>query len=259
MNNVLIELAAENFLYAVQARSDIGGREEQQDRAYLHIDQGQIFAAVCDGMGGGLNGRLAAETAISSLRASYAGFLTNGAADVPAFLWRAMHTADKAVSAALSGTGGGTTMAAAIISHYRMYWISAGNSRLYIMRSGELLQATRDHNYRLRLDEVLRREEITPELYAKELSRGDALISYLGMGGIGLFDLTQTAFELHPHDIILLTTDGLFRALSEDGLRQITISDLPISRKADHLLRQATGTADQNALDNTTFIMMEAL
>lgn len=252
-------MASENLLYAIQARSEIGGHEEQQDRAYLHIGDNQIFAAVCDGMGGGPNGSVAAETAVFSLRASYATCPTNGAADIPAFLRKVMRIADKAVSVALSGAGGGTTMAATIISQRRMYWISAGDSRLYIMRSGELLQATRDHNYRLRLDEMLRRKEITPDAYARELTRGDALISYLGMGGVSLFDLTQTAFELRPHDIILLMTDGLFHAVSEDDLRRIILSDLPISRKADHLLEQAAGTADRTVLDNITFIIMEAL
>ena len=67
MDNIFLDVASENRSYAVQARSDIGGREEQQDRAYLHVDQDRIFAAVCDGMGGGPNGGLASETAVSSL------------------------------------------------------------------------------------------------------------------------------------------------------------------------------------------------
>lgn len=259
MDNIFLDVASENRSYAVQARSHIGGREEQQDRAYLHVDQDRIFAAVCDGMGGGPNGRLASETAVSSLRASYVGFPGDEAADVPDFLRQAMYAADQAVRAALPGRGGGTTMTAAIVLHSKMHWVSVGDSRLYIMRSGELLQATRDHNYRLRLDEMLRQEELTPEAYDAQLSRGDALISYLGMGGITLFDLTQTAFELRSGDVVLLATDGLFRALSEDELREILRSDLPAAQKADQLLEQAAGTGDRSALDNITFIMMEAL
>lgn len=65
VNNITIEQIAKPNHYSIVARSDIGDREQQQDQAYLNINGDCIFAVVCDGMGGTLDGEIASKTAVS--------------------------------------------------------------------------------------------------------------------------------------------------------------------------------------------------
>jgi len=258
MNHIWIEKNLPGSHYCAAVRNDIGGRSSQQDYAYLNIDRSDIFAVVCDGMGGESCGEIAAEIAVGSMREAYFEYRVQGDHDIPAFLFRAMAAADRAVFEKLNGRSGGTTMVAAFLCNGSLYWVSVGDSRLYIMRSGELLQVTRDHNYRLRISERLARGEITPERYRNEDPRGDALISFLGIGGVQLYDLTQTAFPLQPGDLLLLTTDGLCKSLPQERLRGLLIPGIPLSEKSDALLRASIGAMNRHKQDNTTFIIIEA-
>lgn len=244
--------------YLVEARSVIGGRAEQEDFGCLCTSRDGLFAVLCDGMGGLANGALASKTAAMSMRDSYASYIVDGAKNSSQFLYHAMLRADRAVAAQFAGRAG-TTLVAIAVSGRGMNWISVGDSRLYIMRSGELLQVTRDHNYRLRLNELLQLGKISPEQYALEMDRSGALISYIGKGSINLFDLTQHAFILAPHDMILLATDGLFNMLAPDDLGSILNLPLSLAQKADRLIRSGADRDNISAQDNTSFILVEAL
>lgn len=256
--NIITEGPLNSPNYLVETRSVIGSRAEQEDCGYLCVNEDGLFAVLCDGMGGLANGALASKAAAMSMRDSYADYLVNGAKGSFRFLYRAMVCADRTVATQFAG-GAGTTLVAIAISEHGMNWVSVGDSRLYIMRSGELLQVTRDHNYRLRLDEMLQLGKISPEKYALEMNRGSALISYIGKGGVDLFDLTQNEFVLEPHDIILLATDGLSNMLTWEDLNNILNLPLPLAQKADLLIRSATDKGDVGMQDNTSFIIVEAL
>lgn len=259
VNNITVEQIAPSIHYSIAARSDIGGREQQQDQAYLNINGDCVFAVVCDGMGGTLDGKLASKTAISTMSHAYTNYRLDKNSDVPAFLYQSMIAADRAVSTKMTRGIGGTTLVSTIISGSQMYWVSVGDSQLYIARSDEILQATRDHNYHLRLNEMLARGELTPDLYEQESMRGASLLSYLGKGSITLYDLTQSAFSLQQGDTILITTDGLSRALSNEDLRTIITSRVTASQKADSLIHQVRCKGAIKPQDNTTFIVIDVI
>lgn len=258
VDNITVNRVADPYPYSVETRSDIGGREQQQDQAYLHIGKEGIFAVVCDGMGGTSDGEIASKVAVSVMRCAYTSYAEEGT-DESTFLYRAMLEADKAVSSTMTHGIGGTTLVSVIISKKQMYWISVGDSKLYIMRSGEIFQATRDHNYRLWLDEMLQRGEIDLNVYEKELERGEALISYIGKGNITLYDLTQSGFALHPGDTILITTDGLTNAISEEEICGIVSLEKSTALKADALVQYVRDKGTEQPQDNTTFIIIDVL
>ncbi len=259
MDNIIIDKFSDNLTCSFAVRSDIGGREQQQDKAYLCIHEDKVFAVVCDGMGGMMDGAVASDIALSSMRQAYVDCHSENGIDVPAFLYQAMISADKAVLTSMTHGLGGTTLVAAIIQRNQMYWASVGDSRLYIIRSGKILQATRDHNYQLRLDEMLKQAEITPDLYQKEMYKGEALLSYIGKGNLTLYDLTQTPLSLQHGDTIMLATDGLFNALSNEDLRSIIMSDISTTQKADSLMQLILKKDNRESQDNTTFILIDII
>lgn len=259
MENIIWDRVSNNSNYVIEARSCIGGRSEQQDFAYLYCDEHNLLAVVCDGMGGTANGDIASRTTIFNIRQAYKEYLLNPNDTPDSFLYHAMTAADREVSKKLDYKPGGTTIVAVLIQDGRLYWLSVGDSRLYILRSGEFVQVTRDHNYLLRLNELQKRGEISEVLYQKESVRGNALISYIGMGNISLFDLTQKAFQLHSGDKLLLTTDGLFSILTSASMKEIIDSQCNSTIRADTMITALSEQAEKEIQDNTTFITIDVL
>ena len=216
------------------------------------------MAIVCDGMGGTEEGAKASRIAVESTQEMLKNYLAKSKGKrIVEFLAETMTTLDSRVSMALGKQRGGTTAVAALIYEGRLYWFSAGDSRLYIIRNGELVQATRDHNYFLRLDEQLSTGEITEEVYKQEAARGEALISYMGVGGLSVYDLTNVPFELREGDILLLTSDGLYKAIPEELIKYVLNGNNSLAAKADMLISQIAVLKNSVVLDNTTFALIK--
>lgn len=232
----------------------IGGRKYQEDSLHVGMTRaGALAAVVCDGMGGLQGGAQASAIAVKQLFA-YIQDLTE-AENVGEFLKQAAQHADLDITDSASGgaSSGGTTSVMVMIMGTVAYWMSVGDSRIYILRSHELHQITRDHNYELELKYAVQAGDISPE-EAASAERPDALISYLGMGGVTLVDTGR--IDLEPGDIILLCSDGLFKALSTNEISQTLDSfGANVSACAQALVTNAVraGGAKQ---DNTTAVVI---
>jgi len=209
--------------YTIVQQSIIGTREEQQDCSFVHCEEDRAFAAVCDGMGGMGYGSKASAVAVTKLRE----LLDQAQAQepIPAFFLRAVDILDEGVVNLKDDKGekcnAGTTIVATAIDHDKLYWLSVGDSRLYILRGNEMARVTRDHNYFLSLKKMKQDAEINTLQFNQEAKRGDALISFIGMGGVQIMDINEIPFQLLPGDIILLTTDGLTKALKDNEILDV--------------------------------------
>ncbi len=259
MENVFISTtqgASENLSFG--ASSFIGDREEQQDCACICANHNVLLAAVCDGMGGASGGKIASSIAISTM---IDRFKSNGNRHIDhpnTFLLGAATKANKLVAKGLNGAVGGSTIVTAMIQDGQLYWFSAGDSRLYIYRKGELLQATRDHNYLLRLNELKRLGKITEEEYIKEKPRGEALISYLGLGNLELYDLALNGVNIISGDVILLATDGLYKIVSDNELRRALSRVISGAESAKELIEEVKKRGINTGRDNATAIVIRA-
>lgn len=108
-----------------------------------------------------------------------------------------------------------TTLVAANIRGNILTVANVGDSRCYIIRSGKVVQITKDHNYAA---ELVRNGSMTAE-EAKHVKSGNTLLRSIG----GDPDVEVDIFEeidLFPGDLVLLCSDGLTRyAESETLLR----------------------------------------
>lgn len=234
-------------------RSEIGTREEQQDYAICFNENNLFVAVVCDGMGGleggYAAGKCAAETFMDIIKKR------DKTESMPSLLLRSVDILDEKVSN-LNGVSAeklnsGTTIVAVIIKNGMLYWLSVGDSRLYLMRQKELVRATRDHNYSLILNSMPQGYIPTEE----EIQKKEALVSYIGIGGIEIMDISRNPVSLLENDKILLTTDGLFKSLTDEQIKLILSNDLDAENVADNLLEAATKSAP-NSRDNSTFIFI---
>lgn len=258
MDNYWIEEKSKDLPYEIQIRSDIGTRANQEDMAYSYVKAPVVCAVVCDGMGGRDRGEDASRVAVETMRSLIDNFDNyHTKEEALEFIKRSIKTLDFSVAKEVGQQGGGTTIVGTIIIGGMLYWFSVGDSRLYILRNDEMVRATRDHNYYLMLNEQLKKGEITQKEYEQEARRGEALISFLGIGGVQVYDLTKEPLALVKGDLLLLTTDGLYKALGENGVNQILRKEASLEEKADELLEQVVAMKGNRKLDNVTFILIK--
>lgn len=259
MENIFIsaeQAASDRFSYG--ASSFIGDRDEQQDCACICVNNYCLLATVCDGMGGANGGKAASSAAISTIIDSFKTVGNRYIESPNSFLYRTASKANKLVAQTLKGSVGGTTIVAAIIQNSKLYWFSAGDSRLYIYRTGDLLQVTRDHNYLLRLDELKRLGKISETQYKEETRRGDALISYLGLGDLELYDLALNGVNIISGDVILLATDGLYKIVPDNELRRVLSRVTTGNKSAKELIEKVKMCSNNAGRDNATAIVIRA-
>lgn len=250
-----------NCNYDIAIASGIGRRESQQDAAYAAATDADVIAVVCDGMGGIAGGQLASETAVEAFLEFYQRYaqlgisngewMQNATAEVDDIVYSLTDSEGKRL-------GAGTTMISVVIHEEQLYWLSVGDSRIYIFRGSEIAQVTNDHNYFLRLNQQKEDGVITAEQYHQEAHNGEALISFIGMGGLMLMDINEEAFCLEPGDVVLLCTDGLYRTVTDDEMKFVLSESADMQEAANHFDELITYRA-LPFQDNYTYILIKKI
>ena len=249
-----------NLPYQVGQALHIGNRKEQQDAldiAELETDGGapRLLAVLCDGMGGMENGAQASALAV---RTMVEDFQAVGDGDIVGFLRQEAHRIDRRIVDELDNgeRSCGTTMVAAAVSDSgALHWLSVGDSRIYILRGQEIVQVTRDHNYFLLLTEQVRSGEITAAEAEQNKDR-EALVSYLGIGGLSLMDINPQPFQLEKNDLVLLCSDGLTKTLSQAQILSF-IQDGPVNLSlCARMLTHKAYELRRGSQDNTSVILI---
>lgn len=238
-----------------------GQRNDQQDEFWFSdiedhqfIAHGGVLAVVADGMGGLEKG---GEASCLAARVFGAAYLDKKSSQtIPNGLKNALDEANEAVCAlshSINEYGNvGTTLVAAVIAGPSLYWLSVGDSRLYLFRQGELTQLTHDHSY----GEKLKAHVAAGLLSAEEADNSPdrhALTSYVGLPVIVEIDSNLKPFCLEPDDWLLLCSDGLHGALTGAEIVE-TLVGTP-QEAADKLIQQVIGKALPHQ-DNVTVAIM---
>ena len=130
--------------------------------------------------------------------------------------------------------------------------------RLYILRDNELVQATTDHNYALSLSEQLKNGNIDRQTYETEMLQGDGLTSFLGVGREMQVDINVRGIPLHSGDRILMTTDGLYKLVSDEEINRILTNFKNIGEAVQALeMKAAHGALKKRTVrDNMTIALV---
>ena len=217
--------------YAV--RSDVGLlREGNEDSAYA----GPHLLAIADGMGGHAAGEVASAVAISALApldASTAGVdMLQALADAVALANASLQEITQSDPAT---EGMGTTLTALLWAGAEVALCHIGDSRAYLLRSGEFYQITHDHTL---VQSLVDEGRLTPEAAASHPQR--SLVMRALQSSIPA-DPDLTMLHAQLGDRYLLCSDGLSDVVSDDTLgktlQQLTDLDEAVDQLIDLAIR----------------------
>lgn|SRR5690606_2865655 len=210
---------------------------------------------VADGMGGHAAGEVASAMAVEIVTRELrvlgdSGTLKDEAAG------RAIGEAVRAANRAIYGRtmeesdkqGMGTTVSALVISNERYTIGQVGDSRVYLMREGSLIQLTKDHSY---VQEQVDAGYLTPE-QARFHPYSNVITRCVGAGSEVQPDVYSGA--VRPGDIFLVASDGLTGMVDDRRLSQLLLSKAAPSRIVDAMIAEANG---RGGLDNITAIVVQ--
>lgn len=238
------------------AASTIGNRETQQDSLFVGEENGCVLAVICDGMGGMQGGELASQLAVEHLtQAFYRGNIKS----IPHFFKQNSMEIDEEIFCLEKDgkyLGAGTTMVAIFIRKDGLHWLSIGDSKIYIYRHGQMVCPVQSHTYQNVLNKLLLEEEITEKQYQAQIHKGDALTSFLGMGGLRQLEINYNPFVYENGDLVLLCSDGLYKCVCEEEIKSVLECSILLEEKVRMLLEKAKKNSD-NHQDNTSIILLE--
>ncbi|MDB5045374.1 MAG: serine/threonine protein phosphatase [Deinococcus sp.] len=228
------------------------GRQRQggvnQDAALaLDLPQGGLYA-VADGMGGHAAGELASNLALDTLSQAY----LDGRGVPPERLTEAVQAANLSVLRHAVGeyVGMGTTLLAVLIDRGAAIVAHVGDSRAYMLRSGELHRLTDDHSW---VAEQVRLGNLT-EAEARDHQWRSVVSNALG--GEERVRLELFGFSLKAGDRLLLCSDGLSGVVDERQLLEL------LSRPStpDQIARTLVNAAnDAGGPDNITAVIVDVI
>jgi len=220
-------------------------RERNED---AYVDRGDIgLWAVADGAGGHESGDVASAAVIAALAdlpngLSAAELLAQVRLRLGAVHLDLQRHAENGARQGIAATTAVVLMARG--EHCACLW--AGDSRAYLLRDGALSQLTRDHS--------VVQELVEAGMLAPEATEGhpQANVITRAIGAEGPLELDKVSARITPGDLLLLCSDGLFKALPE---REIE-SRLSGGDEPEQLIEAALAAG---AKDNVTAVVVHAL
>ena len=218
-------------------------RQRNEDSIIADPDYG--LWAVADGMGGHDDGDHASQSVAAAL-ASVGSAVSPG--DLLARIQDRLDQANRELVAygADQGSVVGSTVVVLLAFERRYACVWSGDSRIYLLRDGQLRQLTKDHS---EVQELIDRGVLNDD-EARTWSGRNAITKALGVDERLEVEVVQGT--LAPDDVFLLCSDGLTAHVPDDELEE-TVAALAPDAAVKALLET---TLERGATDNVSVVIV---
>ncbi|MCA9580660.1 MAG: Stp1/IreP family PP2C-type Ser/Thr phosphatase [Myxococcales bacterium] len=242
--------------------TDIGRRRVINEDAYL-VDDDLGLYVVADGMGGHAAGEVASQVTVETVHGMVkrqAALLDPlGGTASPEQIRAAMRLLESAIQAATyfvfgigqhdpDQQGMGTTVSAIILRGNYGVVAQVGDSRVYLIRQGEVTPLTEDHtlvNWQVKQG-IITEEEAAVSPHKNVITRA--------VGSRDYVQVDTSIVNVHPGDRFLLCSDGLHGYVEEHEIPAII--DLGPSRAIHRFIEIAN---ERGGRDNITAVVAEVI
>jgi PPM family protein phosphatase len=265
----MIRIRRSTLYVAAVTHPGMAGRENEDRLAVSAYRMGEkdptpsVFAIVSDGIGGHRAGEIAAEMAVETI--SHMVAQSDGRQPLDVLDHAIQVTSDAIAAKAKDDTqrlGMGTTCACAWVIGDHLFTASVGDSRIYLLRNGGLMQMTVDHTW---VQEAVEKGILQPE-DARKHPNVHVIRRYLGSAKTPQADnrmrlatdesdtqsRSNQGMRLLPGDVLLLCTDGLTDVVEDDEIEP-AMRGLDLKTAAQTLVDLACARDGQ---DNITVVLV---
>jgi len=226
-----------------------GGREKNEDRMGYSYTRASGLFVLADGMGGHPEGEVAAQLALQTVSALFQKEARPQVRNPSEFLASALMAAHHQIIRYAGERGmldtPRTTLVAAVVQDGAATWVHCGDSRLYLVREGELLVRTRDHSYI---------EQHAAGVIRMEHLNRNVLFTCLGSPTRPVYEVTGPV-PLQQADKVLLCSDGLWGSLSDSQIVRLLWAKA-VGEAVPDLVESALRAGGAHS-DNVTVIALE--
>lgn len=254
-----------DITYDVASVLNRGCRDYQEDAIATDFPIGEDFgyAVLSDGMGGHAAGDVASKIVVTEVfsELKFQSSDVDGlVANVGNVLKCAAISANECMAAHASTNpqtaGMGATLVAPVIVRDSLFWISIGDSPLFLLRNGRLRQLNEDHSLGPHIDYMVR-SGMMPEEVGRNHPDRNALTSVLIGEPIERIDCPDRPFTLNDGDILIVASDGL-QFLSNSQITRIATENAANGSKAiaERMLEELLELDDPEQ-DNVSFSVVK--
>lgn len=257
--------------------TDIGQkRSVNQDSFCIKEYDGAVLAVVCDGMGGAAGGAEASGMACSEFVGVMDEHIAAGTGSgsmsrraVRDMMVKGVSSANEIICARSRESdelrGMGTTLVASLVRDDMVYTVNVGDSRMYIVSGGEILQVSHDHSF---VQYLVDKGKLTPEEARHSINRN---IITRAVGTETTVEADFFATKLPSDDssdyygresgegpqgraYIVLCSDGLTNHVAPETIRDVLSSGADSVEKCTRTLIKMAN--DGGGSDNITAVVL---
>ena len=241
--------------------SDVGRKRQVNEDSYLIEESASLFV-VADGMGGHAAGEIASQLAVNAVT-DFVG-LTNEPHEMTwpfgfnvqiPYEYNVLKTAVllanlKVTQSAEQKTqyaGMGCTLCIVWVRADSAFYCTVGDSRLYLLRRGELRQLSED--------DTLVHEQVKQGLISAEEAKSHRLrhVVTKAVGARGRLDVGVDELRLQPDDLLLLCSDGVTDKVSDVELCRLLAGSTDLKESCKTIIASANEAGGE---DNSTAVLV---
>ena len=180
-----------------------------------------VSFVIADGMGGHNSGDVASKMAVDAVSRNLLQFpqSINEEYEINSIIQKIMKEANLEVYNASNENeaffGMGTTLIVAVIYNKKLIIGHVGDSRVYVLRNGEMIQLTIDHSF---IEELIKNGSLTRDEAENHPNRN---IITRALGCSEDIDVDTYFIDMKENDIFIICTDGLTNMLGENEIKDI--------------------------------------
>jgi PPM family protein phosphatase len=246
-NNSTVGLA----INRLQNEDNYGVKQQQTSNA-----ETMILAVVADGMGGMSQGEVASKLAVQIVLEEPLTPNIKTPEQRHQWLISLFHKVNESVASHVKD--GGTTLSVILAINEQLMIAHVGDSRIYLLRQGEIHQLSEDHSL---IGILLASGQITADESINHPDR-NVLTKFIGakqrLSDGYVQDLRRTnselSMQLQNEDILLLCSDGVWDLVSQNELEEIFANHQNLQLAVDQTIIQVL---ERGASDNATILALK--
>jgi protein phosphatase len=253
------------LIAALQRSMVVHDASPEAARGWLSGGSAGTLLMVADGMGGEGGGDVASRVAVNAVASYLLNVMTWPTAPARAptpheypsspgvrdQLSSALVVGDSTVKTTAANTATprmGTTLTMALVLWPDLYVAHVGDTRCYLLRSGQLKRLTTDHT----VAEMVRANVAEPVQVASQLHH----TLWNSLGGSAELPKPEIAkLELELGDVLLLCSDGLTKHVTDEEIRTLLSTDQPNATRCVTFVERANAGGGS---DNVTVVVATA-